>query len=468
MTDNLEYICALSPTQAGMLLHTLRSPDSTVWRVQYVVTFAGDLDGDALERAWQATVQRHAILRTAFYWQGLEKPLQVAYRTVSVHLHRRDGRGGGSSTLDEFARADREKMFDLSRPPAMRISLIRMPAGQHALIWTFHHIILDGWSLGLVLRDAMAAYQAIRAGREAGFAPSPPYRDFIAWLQRQDLTSAENYWRRVLRGFRAATPLNVAPADASESSAREEVGKAELRLTAEVTGRLGALAKADRVPLSAVVVAAWALLLAQRSQQDDVVFGVTMSGRPAALPLVEERVGLFINTLPIRLRIPSQVPLPTWLETVQAQFAELQEYSHSPLERVQAWSDLPQGAAMFDSHLVFENYPFNPAGMQLAAGIEMTHAESIEQSNYPLTVIVVPGSELHVRILYARKRFAADAIQHLLIGYGAVLEGIAAAPQGPVTQLALISEQGADRTVAACNDAGGRRLGERVAEEVRP
>lgn len=466
MTGNLEYICALSPTQAGMLRHTLRSPDSTVWRVQYAVTLAGDVDGDALERAWQLTVARHAILRTAFYWQGLEKPLQVAYRSVALHLHRYDGCNG--RTLREFARAEREKTFDLSRAPAMRISLVRMPAGQHALIWTFHHIILDGWSLGLVLRDALAAYQAIRGGREPGFAPSPPYRDFIAWLQRQDVTSAEAYWRGVLHGFHAPTPLNIALADARTSSAGEEVGTAETWLPAEITDRLGSLAKAHRVPLSAVVVASWALVLSHRSQQDDVVFGVTMSGRPAALPLVEERVGVFINTLPIRIRIPSQTPLASWLETVHAQFAELQEYSHSPLERVQAWSDLPPDVSLFDSHVVFENYPFNPAGMRSAAGIEMTHAESIEQANYPLTAIVVPGSELHVRILYARKRLAADSVQHLLTGYRAVLEAIAAAPERPAAQLALTVEQAGHRAVAARNDTGRRRLDERVAEEVRP
>ena len=427
MSDNLESICALSPTQAEMLLHTLRSADSTVWRIQFAVTLAGDVDSDALERAWQATVRRHAILRTAFFWENLEKPLQVAYRTVPFRLQRDEAHQARS--IEQLAMEDREKGLDLSRAPVMRMSLVRLPGDRHALIWTFHHIILDGWSLGLVLRDAMTAFQAIRDGREPPLLPSPPYRDYIAWLRGQDLSGEEAYWRRALRGFHGPAPLNLAPAGGTPLLEGHGGGREELRLSAEVTQRLAALAKAQRVPLNTVVVAAWGLVLARQCGWDEVVLGVTMSSRPATLPLVRERVGVFINTLPIRLRVPSRTPFLAWLETVQAQLAELQEHSHTPLDQVRAWSGLAPGTPMFESHLVFENYPFNLRGMPLAPGIEVTDAQSFEWNHHPLTVMVEPGDQLEVRLQYQRHRFAPQPMRRLLADYGEALERIAAAPE---------------------------------------
>lgn len=416
MNDNLEYVCALSPTQDEMLFHTLGAPGSAVWTVQYVVTLDGDVDADALERAWQATVQRHPTLRTAFFWERLEKPLQVAYRSVPFHLYTCDETC--AHPVQDIARADREAGFDLSDAPLLRVSLIRCAERRHALILTFHHIILDGWSLGLALRDAMAAYQAIRDGRELRLPPSPPYRDYIAWLHSHDLSDAETYWRRVLRGL-SRPDGNARPCGAGYC-------RQERRLSADVTGRLTTVAKVHRVALNTIVVATWADVLARHCGHDEVTLGITMSHRPATLPLVKERVGVFINTLPLRLPARSDRPLSAWLATVAARIGELQEYSHTPLDRVRAWCGLPRYAAIFDSHLVFENYPFNPRNLRFAPGVALTGAQSFEHTHYPLTVIVDPGSELHILMQYQQSRFASGAIRHLLACYAAALESIAA------------------------------------------
>ncbi|RMF32481.1 MAG: non-ribosomal peptide synthetase, partial [Chloroflexi bacterium] len=338
---NIEAVYPLSPMQQGMLFHSLYAPESGVYVEQLSCTLRGDLDVPAFRRAWQRVVDRHAVLRTSFVWKQLDKTLQVVHRQVTIPLEQQDWRGLSpaqqQARLDAFLQQERRRGFDLSHPPLARLALMRTAEDAHIFVWSHHHILLDGWSLPLILGEVFALYEAFRQGRDLYLKPARPYRDYIAWLQRQDLAEAEAFWRETLAGFTAPTPLVVdRPVEAGEAH-KEAYGVLESHLPATTTATLQALARQHRLTLSTVVQGAWALLLNRYSGEDDVVFGATVSGRPPDLPGVETMVGLFINTLPVRARIRPETPVVEWLRRLQAQLAAMRQYEYSPLVQVQEW-----------------------------------------------------------------------------------------------------------------------------------
>ncbi|MCP4657521.1 MAG: non-ribosomal peptide synthetase, partial [bacterium] len=345
-----EAFYALSPAQQGMLFHSLYAPDSGVYVEQLSVRFRGDLDGSIFAQAWQHVVDRHAILRTSFHWEALAKPVQVVHRRFEVGIER--GSWGELSPAAErrllrsFLSADRDRGFELGAAPLMRLAVFELGEGDFRFIWSFHHLYLDGWSQALVLREVFRCYEALSQGQPVSLPPPRPYRHYIGWLQRQDLEEAGNYWQRVLAGFTAPTLLGRRQDDSpgEHRDHREE----RLRLSAASSSGLRSLARRCRLTVNTLVQGAWALLLGRYSGQDDVLFGATVSGRPAELAGVESIVGLFINTLPERVQVDPRELLEPWLERLQAQQAELQRWEYSPMDQVQRWSDLSAGQALFD------------------------------------------------------------------------------------------------------------------------
>ena len=326
---------------------------------------------------------------------------------------------------------DRRQGFDLTRAP-LRLTLAWLGEGSYRFVWSHHHLLLDGWSLALVLKEVLVGYQALRTGGVASLPASRPYREYIAWLQGQDLAAAEAYWRRELAGFRAPTPLGVDRPAGGDRAEADGHGEERLRLTSAATAALQGWARRERLTLHTAVQGAWAVLLGRYSGQDDVVFGVTVSGRTAALSGVESMVGLFINTLPVRVRLSWREPAAAWLRGVQERQAEMRQHEHSPLVTVQAWSEVPRGRPLFESLLVFENYPADRA-MGSGAGLEVSagEVEAWERTNYPLTVIVVPGDELELRAGYQQDRLEGDAVRRLLGHLQTLLEGWAPAAESP-------------------------------------
>ncbi|MCP4572602.1 MAG: non-ribosomal peptide synthetase, partial [bacterium] len=301
-------------------------------------------------QAWQQVVDRHATLRTSFHWQGLEKPVQVVHRKLEVGIERGSWRGLSPADerrrLSSFLGADRERGFELGEAPLMRLALFELGERDFQFIWSVHHIYLDGWSQALILGDMFRCYEALSQGRPISLVPPRPYRDYIAWLQRQDLEEAGKYWQEVLRDFTAPTLLGRRQ---DESPAEHgQFREAGLRLSAAAGSGLQSLARGHRLTLNTLMQGAWAVLLGRYSGHHDVLFGTTVSGRPAELPGVESIAGLFINTLPVRVQVNPGALLVPWLVEIQARQAELRRYEYSPLDQVQKWSGLPAGQALFD------------------------------------------------------------------------------------------------------------------------
>lgn len=442
--DNIEDIYPLSPMQQGMLFHSLAAPESGEYFQQMAWTFLGHLEIPAFEQAWQQVIARHAVLRTDFDWEELEDPAQIVYRNIPFTMEHQDWRGLSVSQQQErfekFLRADQQRRFDLATAPLLRLTLIQMAEKVYQFLWSYHHILLDGWSVGLILKELLTFYEALSRGQSLPPTNPQSFRDFIAWLQQQDLAKAEAFWRQTLKGFAAPTSL---PIDHSPGAATlgqmEAYEQQQIVLPREMTQALQTLARQQQVTFSTLVHGIWGLLLSRYSGEDEVLFGATVSGRPADLPGVETMVGMFINTLPMCVQVRAQDAFASWLKQIQAHQLERLQYEYSPLVKVQQWSAVPQRQPLFENILVFENYPVEETLFQCVREVEIRDIRMLERTNYPLTLEAIPGPELTLRMIYNSRRFEASAIMRLLGHLQVLLENIVADPSQRLSALSILT-----------------------------
>ncbi|MFN2416210.1 MAG: condensation domain-containing protein [Pyrinomonadaceae bacterium] len=443
--NNISAIYPLSPLQVGMLFQNITAPESGAYVTQFVCTLRGDLDRAALRRAWEQVVERHDILRTAFVWEDVDEPLQVVGARVSLPWEESDWRGVGAAVqrerLEEFLHEDRRRGYDPSRAPLMRLSLIATGEGESAFVWSHHHLLLDGWSTALLMKEVSDLYQALCRGERPSLPPPRPFREYVAWLRRQDAAGPEAFWRETLKGASVPTPLGVDRNAFAPPRGEKSYGQREDRLSEELTAALQAAARRYRLTLNTLVQGAWGLLLGRYSGTDDVVFGTVVSGRPAELPGVERMVGMFINTLAVRARLPQEEGLLSWLQNLQAEQAQARRYEHSSLTEVQGWAGLPRGQAMFESVLVFANYPVDSGGASAEARLEVRDARLIERTDVPLTIEAAPGPELRLRVMYDEERFDGETAARLLRHLKTVLAGMAGGLEQRLADVPVLTDE---------------------------
>ncbi len=451
-------IFPLSPMQQGMLFHTLYTPGEDIYTTQMSCTLEGDLNFPAWLRAWQQAVDRHAILRASFVWENLDEPLHVVHKNISVTINRHDWRDlpahAQETRWEEFIAAENKRGFDLSVAPLMRLALVRLSDATWKFVWTHHHMLLDGWSSSLLLREIFDAYRAFAEGNDYHAPPARPYRDYIAWRERQNKAEAEAYWRASLRGFTEPTSLVVERPASSRADGEPQGGGRHQRrqLSVETTARLHAFARRHGLTLNTLVQGAWAALLSRYNGRDEVLFGATAAGRPPSLDGSEEMVGLFINTLPVRVAVPPQMHLAAWLKQLQSEQASLRDYEWSSLVEVQGWSEVKRGASLFESLLIFENYPVEAALFGEGTSLRMRDVRSFDQTNYPLTVVALPGAELTLLAHYDARRFEDAAIERMLGHWQSLLLDMTTRAERPVSELALMPEAEVRRMLAQGND----------------
>ena len=442
---NVEDIYQLSPVQQGMLFHTLLEPGSGMYfdQVSSRLRVTREFDLDVFQRSWQKVVERQRVLRTAFTWERREKPLQVVLQRVSLPVEQHDWReldaGEQARRLEAFLREDRRRGFDLSKAPLVRLTLFRLSDDIYQFVMSYHHILMDGWSLSLVLSEGLSIYEALIEGEDVQLGPARPYREYISWLRAQDLTPAEEYWRRVLSGFTSATPLVV---DTNRpGGAGQGHGEKYIWLSAESMAALNAFARKHQLTPSLVVQAAWALLLSRYSGEMGVVYGLTFSGRPPEIPDIERMVGLFINTLPARVQVTPHETVSNWLKTLHAEQAELTGYEYSPLPQVQAWSDVPRGEPLFESVVVFQNLMGQAGGPRRQfKSMQVLSNHYVSRMNYPLSVVLAPEETLEIKINYDLRRFDVEVISRMLVHLKTLIEGIVANAEQLVRDVPLLSE----------------------------
>jgi amino acid adenylation domain-containing protein/non-ribosomal peptide synthase protein (TIGR01720 family) len=440
----IDAIYSCSPMQQGMLFHTLYDARAGVYIEQTSLTLQGDLAVPAFQRAWRQVVARHTIFRTAFIWEHRDEPLQAVYRDVRLPWVEEDWRDLSlevqETRLAAFITEDRNSGFVLSQAPLMRLALFRVAADVYHLIWSSHHLLIDGWSVPLVLNEVFACYDAFVRDQELDLPQPRPYRDYIIWLKQQDLAAAESFWRKTLAGFRAPTRLGV---DHPFGPNAEAVRYAsyEIQLTETTSTALQVLVRQHGLTLNTVVQGAWALLLSCYSGERDVVFGAIVAGRPPDLAGVENMIGVFINTVPVRTHIRPDAALLSWLESLQTQQVEARQYEYVSLVQVQGWSEVPRGLPLFESIIVFENHLAATVGLAPGdhASLTIRDLRGIEQNNYPITLIARPDQGLALQISYDCRRFDAVVIERMLGHLQALLEGSVAAPDRRLADLTFMS-----------------------------
>ncbi|QMS92211.1 AMP-binding protein [Nostoc edaphicum CCNP1411] len=436
--QNIENIYPLSPMQQGMLFHTLLTPQAGVYVPQVCLNLEGKLDVNAMQAAWHEVIKNHAVLRSAFYWEQRDKPFQVVFRQVEFPWTFLDWREVSSeeqkARLEEFLEGDRYDGFDLKQPPLMRFALIQLAESHHTLIWTQHHLILDGWSSALVIQQVFQHYYH----SPSRYSNPRPYGEYIAWLQQQDQAAAKTFWQKQLQGFITPTSLPISQnLRTTQPSLQEEMRS----LNPDQTATLQTWVKQHQLTLNTLLQGAFALLLSRYSNTTDVVFGATSSGRPATLPGVQSMVGLFINTLPVRVQVSPQANLVEWLQKLQAQQAESWQYEYTSLLEIQEWSELPRGTSLFESILVFENYPVDTSGVQGNQDLRIVNIQSIEWTNFPLTLLVSVGNKLSVKLKYDRNRFAPVAMTQLLEHFCLLLERMIVQSEQNLGTISLLTHQ---------------------------
>ncbi|GCF07282.1 non-ribosomal peptide synthase/polyketide synthase [Dictyobacter arantiisoli] len=453
---NVESVYPLSPLQQGLLFHSVYEPVGGDHIIQTCFTIEGSLNVDAFVQAWQQVSERHAILRTGFIWDGLQEPLQVVAHTATVPVVCVDWQAHSTdeqqAQLAEYLKADRFQGFTLSQAPLLRLLLCQCAPERYQVVWTYHHLLLDGWSIPLLLTDLFEYYQAVDQQRPPVLGRVRSYQDYILWLQQQDMTAAEAFWREKLRGFVAPTSIAIEKAQPAVQEVR--YGKCQLHLSEEVTQGLQSLGRQQQVTLNTLVQGAWAILLSRYSGESDVVFGATVAGRAAAVPDIERMVGLFINTLPVRARFSGTTAVREVLQQLQQYQGEIGPYDYSPLVSVQGWSEIPRATSLFESLFVFENYPVDTSFNESADNQQQLHIQfnhTVEQTNYPLMLEVLPHQQMMFQLSYNRNTFSNEIAEGVLQHLQTILEGILAKPEAVVAELPLLTSTEVEQIVGVLN-----------------
>ena len=439
--EDIEDVYPLTPLQQGMLFHALYDAQPGVDIEQLIFTIQADLDFEAFEAAWQRVVDRHAILRTSFHWEDLDEPQQRVHKNGRLSFCSEDWRTLSSDEqhqrLETYLQNDRKRGFELRQNSLMRVALFQLAEHDFYIVWSFHHILLDGRSFVHILDQVHAFHEGQMHGVPYELPPTRPFREHLEKLGQVDISAAEKFWRRTLQGFNIATPLpagrpGTIALDVSPSHAEEA-----FRISADSTGSLKKFAVERGITLYTMVQAVWALLLGRYSREQDVVFGAIRACRSSAD--AGESVGLYINTVPVRVNIPGERTWIDWLTELRQQHLALRAYETTPLQKIHEWSELPGGSPLFENILVFENYDLGSLIQSHWSNWEIREFKLLEQTNYPISLSGWSGDELLLKIEYDEQRFERTAVTRMLGHISTMLEAMPSHIDQPVARLPMLT-----------------------------
>lgn len=442
MTIAVDNTYQLTPTQEAMLLYSIYAPESPAYFEQFCYTYRGELDTAALEAAWQRVVNRHSILRTSFHWSDDQGPRQKVHDCVQMPFVFEDWRdltnAQQEQKLTEYLEADCALGFDVSVAPLIRVAVLQTRSNVFQIVISNHHLVLDGWSMGVVRREVSQTYNALVRGEQCELPPAPEFSTFVDWLSNQEAEAGESFWQQEFAGFTQPDALAIDLAPTSLPGPDETFGELVIDISEELSSRLNATARKHRLTLSTIAQGAWALLLGHYCRTNDVLFGITVSGRPYDFAEVDSLVGVLINTLPLRTRIPADVSMASNLQELQKRVSRLRDHETTPLKQIHEWADLPNSRPMFETLLVFENFFGHDLQLNLGGEIELSRS-LLARTNYPLVLVVNPHAELGLRVIYHRSRFSAESIARLLNHLVTIMESFANDLQQPAASMGILN-----------------------------
>ncbi len=444
---NVEEIYPLSSLQEGILFHTRHDPTFATYFEIITGTLHGDVDLAAFAQAWQLVIDRHAVLRTAVVWKGLNEAVQVVRKVAKLEVNHYDWRSQTSDeqekSLDDLFIAERTRGFDLSKAPLMRLALIHLGDNHYRFVWVYHHGLIDGWSASIVFNDVFNFYEALTSGVEPVLPQPPSFRRYIEWVRKQDLDQARDYWKRTLAGFRVATPIPfVRDVNGNVADGTRSYREQESKLSAETTARLVQLSRQNQLTVNTICQGAWALLLNRYTGEREVVFGVAVSGRSAMIENIESMVGLLVNTLPARIQVNPNTRLIPWLKELQSRQWEMLKYEYSPLIQVRGWSEASNSSPLFQSILGFENHPIAYSLLERnekASIRDVVHYHTA--TGYPINLTIYPEAELTSKLLYDFNRVDDAVVERILSHFSRALIEIAENPERKVSEFFVLTPE---------------------------
>ncbi|MEQ9306515.1 MAG: amino acid adenylation domain-containing protein, partial [Marinoscillum sp.] len=439
-SNQIQGIYRLSGLQEGMMFHSLYDQHAATYIEQFACDLI-ELDTNKFEQAWQDIIKRHTILRTSFAYDKLKLPVQCVHSHVSFNADLLDFSSLSEEVQHEallaFELEDRAKKFDFEKAPLMRLTLIKTAQQRHRMIWTCHHILFDGWSLPIIMSELFEFYKLRMSGKLPENNFEDRYEDYIRYIENQEKTNEKSHWRQYLHGLNSGTLLALIEDDLKRNKGVGVYKESVLSLTAHFTKEIEDFAQKNRITVNTLMQGVWAILLHHYNQTQDIIFGVTVSGRPEDLPNIENRVGLYINTLPLRSTIAENQNIAEWLQNLQDEQVKNRKYQYSTLNNIQKWADIQRD--LFDSIFVFENYPVSEklASSTLSVGIE--NATTYDQTNYPLGIKVIAAGQITVTFNYNATLLADSYVENMLCHYENVLRQIISADKTVLGELELIT-----------------------------
>lgn len=425
--DAVERVYRLTPLQAGMLYHELETDGASPYHRQVRFEIDGEIDAVACEAAWNGLLARHALLRSVFDWERTAQPLQIVLKQqrIAFEVHDAD-----ATAVADWCAADVARGFDLRRDPLIRVALFRLGPAHFELVWSHPHILLDGWSGAVLMEEFTTLYAAARRGTAAALAPATDPDGFMAEAALRDEAAAVSHWRTLLAGYDTIATLPRQPRSAAPSQMAEHC----LRLAATESDALRALARRHGATLGVLLQAIWGLLLARWSGRDDVVFGIVTSGRNLATPGIERLVGMFVNTLPVRVQLQHGDTLAALLARLQQQSDAGSAYDHVGLATIQAASALPAG--LIDHLLVLENFP--AGAVDADTGFRVVATQAAERANYDFGILVHDEAELRVTFQFDASRLCAALIARVAAHWRTLTAALLATPDAPLARIDML------------------------------
>ncbi|MED1913794.1 non-ribosomal peptide synthase/polyketide synthase [Bacillus thuringiensis] len=443
LIGELENVYALTPMQKGMLFYNLMDSQSGAYFEQSSFDLKGQFHIPAFSESLDLLVQRHSVLRTNFYSGWEDKPLQVVYRNKRSELYVEDLRDrkeeDQNNYILEYVRKDKQRGFDLTKDSLMRVAILRTSDETYRFVWSFHHIVMDGWCLSLVTNEVFTSYFALLAHKQPELAPVTPYSHYIEWLEQQDRQEASDYWSTYLKGYEEPSRL---PQANIQSKLGYQVEHLDFELGPDMTATLERIAKHYQVTVNILMQTVWGILLQKYNGTNDAVFGSVVSGRPADIPNVERIIGLFINTIPIRIQSDGDEAFAELMQRTQRQALASTAYDTFPLYEIQALTEPKQD--LINHIMVFENYLVGDQIEQVAGeevSFSITDVESIEQTNYDFNLIVLPGNSLHFSFGYNASAFERESVEQIQGHLVRLLEQVAENPEMRIRELDIVTEQ---------------------------
>ncbi len=456
--SEIEDIYILSPMQEGLLFQTRYEPDSQAYFEQLSWRFTGKLRIDLLTRSFHTLIQRHAVLRTAFVYANVAQPLQVVFkkreftpiRENLAHLSPVEQ----EEYLSNYLTRDRECGFDLKQAPLMRVAIFQLDdaARSHQIVWSHHHLLMDGWCLGILSRELMQVYDFFDAGSAPALPTPVPYREYIRWLAAQNRDASKAYWKEYLSGYEQVASLS--PFQSLEKSEFPNSGyrltEVDFRLGEELSERLHRFTGEHGVTLNTVLKLVWGILLARYNNSEDVLFGAIVSGRPSEIQGIEEMIGLFINAVPVRIRFRNEQTISTILRDLQQEALEGEQHHYTPLAEIQA--ECSELRKLFDHLFLFENYPLDHTVSQSEPNLKIDRVQTYEQTHYDFNIMLAPGRDILIKFSFNEQIYPAHEMNRLVAHFKTAIRSVLEHPEDSPAQIGFLPDVEKQRLLYDFND----------------